>query len=671
MHRIQRMTAAFLRLLRCESGNTLMIAAAAVLPLLALSGSAIDIGRTLLVRSRLQHACDTSVLAFRRSMVGTNIGDNTESIARSFFSANFNANRYGSRNASMDFSVDSSVIVHGTATVSVPLLIMGMFGNQAIALTAKCDAQMQLPNTDIMFVLDTTGSMTDANPGDTVTKIAALRSAVIGFYKTVEQARPSITQVRYGFVPYANTVNVGMLLKREWMVDSATYQSRAFDKQVSTFAYNNPAYTTVTQNLVNVSGFSQVRTKGSPENCTAPANTDVTSNYQYGAWTPNDTAVPRQRTVQRTVNGSTYSASMQSDGSCLITENRYNNAIQTWTEVYQVDPNGSTPVYMTSNYWNYKPVTYDVSALKGAAANGLMAGGAFDAPILTPATNRANPPTAAANATITWNSSSACIEERKTLRDGEAGTAYDMDVDMVPSAGNADTQWRPYLPGLLFGRNVLYWSGGGNASNWSWSYNPSYYGGDYLGYMWLGSLVAACPSPARKLQSTAQGLSLSTVTNYVNGLTPRGDTYHDIGFLWGLRLLSAQGLFAAENSATPPNGGDISRHLIFMTDGQTDTRIQEYDAYGLSALDRRRTSVSALPTDARQNEIVEARLQHYCSVAKAKGITVWVVAFGTELTQMLSDCASAGRAYQADNAAQLNTTFADIINRIAQLRLTA
>ena len=140
--------------------------------------------------------------------------------------------------------------------------------------------------------------------------------------------------------------------------------------------------------------------------------------------------------------------------------------------------------------------------------------------------------------------------------------------------------------------------------------------------------------------------------------------------LWGLRLMSAEGLFASENAASA-TGGNIARNLIFMTDGDTETNIADYDAYGLAALDRRRTPDSRLPTKSEQDSIVEDRLSQLCTVAKEKkNITVWVIAFGTSLTSLLSNCASPNRSYQANNATELNQTFADIAARISQLRVT-
>ena len=653
------------RLSRNVAGNTMAITAIAIIPLMGMAGGALDVSRIYLSRVRLQQACDASVLAYRRSMNGTNVTSDTEPTARNFFNANYSAGRYGSGTPTVSFSVDSQVVVHGTANVTVPMSVMAMFGFHQVNLEATCDAQLQLPNTDVMFVLDTTGSMTDTNPGDSVNKITALRGAVMSFYDTLEAAKISGTQLRYGFVPYSNSVNVGTLLKREWMVDSATYQSKVWDhqeiRQTGTTSSTTHTYSGWTPDTYTITYDT-----GDPENCVAPSNTARATNTSSSAWTPSSTALPRTRTNYRTLNGTYYSAATQSNGTCRITVKTYNSVNQSQTETYDTNPNGGTPVYTTYNYWRYEPVTYDVTALKGSASSGLMAGGSFTAYLSNPSGSN----TTASGRTITWNASSGCIEERKTLRSGETGGTgepFDENIDLVPTS-DPNTQWRPLIPALVYARNVGSYSG--DASTWNWNYGNT--AATTSGYVNLSSYPydrAACPSIARKLQSSDGGLTRGVLQSYINGLKTGGDTYHDIGFLWGLRLASAQGLFASENS-TAPNGFDISRNIIFMTDGQTESHIQDYDAYGLSALDRRRTSTSSLPTDTDQNSIVEERLTQYCNAAKGKGFTVWVIAFGTDLTSLLSNCASSGRSYQANNADQLNAAFADIASRIAQLRLT-
>ena len=57
--------------------------------------------------------------------------------------------------------------------------------------------------------------------------------------------------------------------------------------------------------------------------------------------------------------------------------------------------------------------------------------------------------------------------------------------------------------------------------------------------------------------------------------------------IWGGRLISPTGLFAAENadvSSTRPS----TRHLIFLTDGETAPRDIAYSSYGMEPLDERR-----------------------------------------------------------------------------------
>ena len=87
-----------------------------------------------------------------------------------------------------------------------------------------CDAEMRLPNTDVMFVLDTTGSMADTPSGDSVSKMDSLQDAVKCFYEIVARLDTDATcttgtpsggtgnqvQVRFGFMPYSTNVNVGL-----------------------------------------------------------------------------------------------------------------------------------------------------------------------------------------------------------------------------------------------------------------------------------------------------------------------------------------------------------------------------------------------------------------------------------------------------------------------------
>ncbi len=650
-------------------GNALAIMAIATIPVTALAGSAIDTSRMYFVKVRLQQACDSGALAGRKFMVDTTYSADANQKAEMFFDNNFKVGVFGTKSRTRIFSKTSDNQVRGTASAVVPMTLTKMIGAGDATINVTCQAKLDIPNLDVMFVLDTTGSMGLTNPSDSVSRISALRSSVVSFYDALEGSKTNSSQIRYGFVPYSSTVNVGMLLKRDWMVDSWTYQSRApadITEKTNTSTqgeWNASTYSGWT----TLSGSTETFvTYGLPENCFAPPNTQKTASSST-SWTTNPNG-SQGRTTTETITGSSFSANL-SNGVCKITETRYNNLKRSRVETRTKNPNwGSTSSSTAKTYWwNYQPVTFDVSGLKGNGGSGLMAGGTFQAMI-----NGGNG-SQWSNRAITWNSSSACIEERATVRQSDYPSiptdAYDLDVDMVPSASDPATQWRPWLPQLVYARRYTSYSNPTTSTaNWPASTTaPVRHNGDYINLSGYPNDYAACPSAARKLAAINKG----TLTSYLNGLKVAGRTYHDIGFLWGLRLLSPDGIFASENT-TAPNGSAIARHVIFMTDGKTETNFGDYDAYGLAGIDRRRTDASRLPYgDAEQNTLVEKRLTALCQVAKNKNMTVWVIAFGTSLTPLLSDCASSeSNSFEAKNAAELNSAFANIASNIAKLRVS-
>ena len=635
------------RLARDRRGNTLAMMAIALIPLIGMAGSAVDTARVYYVKVRLQQACDAGVLAGRKTMDGTDFNTNAYQQAQAFFGNNFKTGMLGSATPTFIPVKTTENHVAGTASVVVPMTLTKMMGMGPVTLNVACEAKLEIPNLDVMFVLDTTGSMTETNPGDNQSKISGLRNAVNNFYDTVESAKKTGTQVRYGFVPYSTNVNVGMLLKPEWMVDHWHYQSRIADDVGKT---NGKKDTTEwigdgNTDYRDLSGRRGTRTTtGSSENCVAPGNSaDYSNTTDTPSWTyvGND---KRWRVRTQRVNGSSYTAS-RSNGICTITESWFENYVREYRENQKRNPNygneiGGTPIY----YWKYRERDFDVSAFKGSGAT--MAGGKTTEQIGDNHSMRE----------ISWGGTKACIEERQTVKqtnyDPYPTSAYDLDVDMVPDPSNPDTQWKPWVPEFVYMRPNRDYPNLNEIRTSSNLFNAS-----------SDSAYSPCPSPAVKL--TIQ--SKKTFSDYVSRLAVGGNTYHDIGFLWGVRLLSPTGIFASEN-ATAPNGGDISRHLIFMTDGQTQTFRSIYEAYGVSAWDQRRTN--GMPTDSEQDTIVANRLTALCTVAKRKNITVWVIAFGTTLSSMLQNCASDGRSFQANNAAQLNQTFSNIAAQIAKLRVS-
>jgi hypothetical protein len=136
--------------------------------------------------------------------------------------------------------------------------------------------------------------------------------------------------------------------------------------------------------------------------------------------------------------------------------------------------------------------------------------------------------------------------------------------------------------------------------------------------------------------------------------------------IWGARMLSSGGVFADSPDAF--NGMPVSRHIIFMTDGQLAPNCNTYTAYGVEQNDMRVTGAGSCPN---QYDRHLQRFRMICNAAKSMNISIWVIAFGTSLSTDMTQCAS--NANQASTAADrdaLIARFQQIGSQIGALRLT-
>ncbi len=149
---------------RDRSGNAMAIVAGALLPLMAIIGGGIDMGRGYLAELRLQAACDAGVLAARKKLgsavaAGGVIPADVGTTGQSFFNINFPANVYGTENRSFTPTLQPDYAISGVASADVPTTIMKIFAFDKLAVSVECEAKLNFSNTDLMLVLDTTKSM--------------------------------------------------------------------------------------------------------------------------------------------------------------------------------------------------------------------------------------------------------------------------------------------------------------------------------------------------------------------------------------------------------------------------------------------------------------------------------------------------------------------------------
>ena len=215
------------RLRRDVRGNTLAIMAAAMIPLLALIGSGVDMTRAYMAQNRLRQACDAGALAGRRLLTGTTVTTALRTETLKYFDFNFPrspAPFFEAASFEPAITIPQQGTLRVTAATSIPTTIMKMFGFNTLGISATCSATQDFVGTDIMLVLDMSGSMNCA-PGvsgncneveASNSKMSALRSAATSLYDTLKSAQDQLhsnnLRLRYGFVPYNATINVGRLV---------------------------------------------------------------------------------------------------------------------------------------------------------------------------------------------------------------------------------------------------------------------------------------------------------------------------------------------------------------------------------------------------------------------------------------------------------------------------
>ncbi len=659
-HENQANSSFLYRLLHDRTANTLAIAAASLMPLMAMVGGGIDASRYYMAAARMQSACDAGALAARQAMPTTAFTEAHRQIGVNFFDQNFENGIFGTTNRTLSYSSNGSGVVTGTASATIPTTIMGAFGYTTFALAATCTAEINISNSDIMFVLDVTGSMADCPDGSSCSsgpgsKIVALRSAVMSFYDTVQASTSPAAQVRYGLVPYSQQVNVGFSIPRVHMANNHSYQSRA--------ARYNPA------TLPGGSIGDPILVSDQPEflpRSTSNFNSGNTDHYRFRTDGSNGTSA--QTFCTATLPG-TYTVNVSGVNQTWVvfaTPLKFpqwsggdsNNRDGCRGRLRKTRPATATDITPQFRDWIYCQVTTGVTnpcnannpagSPAGWAAvtlSSVYTGNAINLPVGT-------------NGAMTSVSWVGCIEEPSTvltdIYSPIPAAAHDLNINLVPA--NDSQRWKPALQNAVWERR-----NGANSRTTNMVTDADRIAGgrsitqDRPGW--------SCPRAASKL-SVIPRTDLQT---YVNALAATGNTYHDIGMVWGARFISPRGVFASENAAAP-NGDPIARHIVFMTDGEQFNNIENYSTQGIEWWDRRITGDA---NSTREFNRRASRLQAVCRAAQQENITVWVVAFGTALTQNLINCASPGRAFQATDSATLTARFQEIAQKIAALRLTS
>ncbi|MGL4727866.1 MAG: pilus assembly protein TadG-related protein [Bosea sp. (in: a-proteobacteria)] len=189
-----------------------IIFALSLLPVLGLSAAALDYGRAVQTRAKLQSSMDAAVLAAARDSSSLSDAQLTAR-AHNFITANLHATTGGFTLDSVNVSRAGKVI-RVASQATVPTAMLGIIGINSITVGGEAQSTWGDFNIEIALVLDNTGSMASSN------KLQELKRALCGdmtcsnpspstgFMKIMKDAAGSAGRVKVGIVPFDTTARM-------------------------------------------------------------------------------------------------------------------------------------------------------------------------------------------------------------------------------------------------------------------------------------------------------------------------------------------------------------------------------------------------------------------------------------------------------------------------------
>ncbi len=183
-------------------GNVALGFGLAMVPIIGLSGAAVDYSRANSVKAAFQSALDATALRLSKEAATENAGQ-LQSNALNYFNALFT--RPEATGVAIDVAYTNSggsqVVINGSASVATSF--MKIFGYDSVTVNGIAAAKWGASRLRVALVLDNTGSMADYN------KIGALKTATNGLLSQLQSAGSVSGDVYVSIVPFVKDVNLG------------------------------------------------------------------------------------------------------------------------------------------------------------------------------------------------------------------------------------------------------------------------------------------------------------------------------------------------------------------------------------------------------------------------------------------------------------------------------
>ena len=189
---------------RAKEGNTLVIFALAFIPMLGLTGAAVDYSHASLIKTSMQSAGDTAALAIAQSATTATPAD-LQTAGDNYYRALFKRTDVHDLNVTATYSNTNGSTVVITATAIYDTSIMGVMGPQFrhLPISITSTSSWGTSRLRVALVLDNTGSMADAG------KMTALKTAAKNLIGQLRTAAVTNGDVYVSIIPFSKDVNVG------------------------------------------------------------------------------------------------------------------------------------------------------------------------------------------------------------------------------------------------------------------------------------------------------------------------------------------------------------------------------------------------------------------------------------------------------------------------------
>jgi Flp pilus assembly protein TadG len=189
------------RFLQDRSGAVAPMFGLVLVPLVGLTGAAIDYSRANSVRTAMQASLDATALALSKDVGGLN-GSQITQKASDYFKANFNRPEASGIVVSATYTAASSTLtVNGSG--SIDTAFMKVMGISTIPINSTATVTWGMTKLRVAFALDNTGSMAQNN------KIGALKTATHQILSTLQGLATNPGDVQVAIIPFSKNVNVG------------------------------------------------------------------------------------------------------------------------------------------------------------------------------------------------------------------------------------------------------------------------------------------------------------------------------------------------------------------------------------------------------------------------------------------------------------------------------